>query len=368
MTEPYLILNTDLPAKYISLHTTDRNAYRRCRRKWNLQSALKQNLCMKGELSPNLWFGTGFHFALEDYHGYNKFGDPAKAFKAYVNCFSKDELTLDCQALVDIGYGMIDHYINEWLPRRNNHKTLIIDNIPQVEVESSIYIPELSEAFGLPVIYQLKYDRVVTDMDGRFWIQDYKTAASFNVKKLETDPQVSAYCWAFPYIYGQVPAGMLYSQFKKAIAASPRILKNGNISTDKTQSTTYEKYLNALKEHYGNITFPPKNKEVLDTLLEQETPDSDAFIRWDKIARNEHHMKSEYQKILAEGYEMLNPKLAMYPNPTSDCNWDCDFFNVCLAQDDGSDFKFMIEEDFEIRKNEEETWRKKVYQQLQELK
>jgi len=360
MTEPYLIAENDLPAKYISLHTTDRNAFRCCRRRWNFQSALKQNLTMKGELSPNLWFGTGFHFALEDYHGYNRFGNPAKALKAYVDCFSKEELTLDCQALVDIGYEMINHYVNEWLPRRNIYKTLIIDGVPQVEVESSIYIPELSEAFGIPVIYQLKYDRVVTDPDGRFWIQDHKTAASFNISKLETDPQVSAYCWAFPYIYGQTSAGMLYSQYKKAIVEEPRILKNGNISTDKTQNTTYERYLKALKERYGNITFPPKYKEVLDILLEQETPESDAFIRWDRVARNEHNNESEYLKILAEGYEMLNPKLAIYPNPTSDCSWSCNFYNVCLAQDDGSDWEFMINEDFEIRKHEEEIWRSKI--------
>ena len=201
MTKPYLIPQDELPEKYIAIHTTDRNLFRRCRRKWNYQSSLKQNLTLKDKVNPNLWFGTGFHFALEDYHGYNKFGNPKEAFKAYVECFDARTLDLDCQALIPIGYGMLDHYVNNWLPRRNKYQTFIVDDVPQVEIEISIYIPELSEKFEIPVLYQLKLDRVVIDNDRRLWFQDYKTAGKFDTKKLVTDPQISGYSWAFPYKY-----------------------------------------------------------------------------------------------------------------------------------------------------------------------
>lgn len=32
----------------------------------------------------------------------------------------------------------------------------------------------------------------------------------------------------------------------------------------------------------------------------------------------------------------------MYPNPTKDCTWDCDFLPVCPMMDDGSDWKGML--------------------------
>ena len=363
MTEPYLIPQNELPEKYVAIHTTDRNLFRRCRRKWHFESELGKHLVEKDKLNENLWFGTGFHFALEDYHGFNRFRHPAKAFDAYLKAFKLEQLSIECQALAKLAPHMFDYYINDWLPQRNEFETFFVDKIPQVEVEFSIYIPELSDWLGLPVIYQGKLDRIVTDIDGMLWFMDYKTAGKFDVEKLETDPQISSYSWAFPFIYNKLAEGIVYLQFRKAIAEPPKILKNGDISSDKRQNTTYKLYLEALQSRYGQA-YPEKNREMLDILINQETPEGDNFIRFDKVKRNEHNRRSEYQKILAEGYEMLNSKISLYPNPNRDCKWDCNFRSVCLAMDDGSDWEFMLNENFEKKKNEEELWLNKAHQQL----
>jgi len=360
MTAPYLIPQNELPEKYISMHTSDRILFRRCRRRWYFESQMYCHLREKDTFNQNLWFGTGYHFALEDYHGYNVLGNPINAFNLYWNSFKKEELPMECHALGELASPMLAHYTNEWLPQRNEYETFIFNGVPQVEVEISIYIPELSEYAGIPVIYQLKIDRVLKDLDGLLWTQDYKTVGKFDTAKLVKDNQVSAYTWAFPFKYNTKAQGMVYTQFKKAVASEPKILKNGDVSSDKSQNTTYKLYLEALKKRYGELTYPKKHQETLEFFANQENPEGDNFIRWDKIAKNENEMEAEYQKILAEGYEMLNPELSLYDNPTKDCSWDCAFITPCIAMDDGGDYKQIINQNYEKRINEEELWRKKA--------
>src|SRR5690554_6285659 len=101
----------------ISIHTYDRIAFKRCRRKWYFSSPLRRNVAPKDGFNENLWFGTGFHFALEDYHGYNIFGDPILAFHAYVDIFEKEiDLSEKALELIDIFPEMMNHYTAEWLP------------------------------------------------------------------------------------------------------------------------------------------------------------------------------------------------------------------------------------------------------------
>ena len=76
-----------------TIRTSDRRVFRRCLRKWGLQSSLKANLQRKGtEQNIHFWFGSAIHYAMEDYHGYNRFGDPRRAFKAYYNAFDPETL------------------------------------------------------------------------------------------------------------------------------------------------------------------------------------------------------------------------------------------------------------------------------------
>jgi len=347
----------------ITLHTSDRILFKQCRRKWNYSSPLRMNLEAKDVFSSYFWFGTGFHFALEDYHGYNKFGRPEKAFDAYYNCFDPNLLTMDCEALATMAPGIFSHYIDDWLPKRKQFNTLWIDGKPQVEVEIMFELTELSKFFGEAVYYSMKFDRVVFDEYKRLWVLDYKTASAFNIDKLETDPQISVYSWGGEIYYKKPIEGMVYLQFKKALIGDPKILKRpaGAISIDKTQSTNYYKYLEALKFKYNCLQdYPPENLETLEYFLSLENELGDNFIRYDLVRRNQCSKKKQYELILLEGYDMLNKKLPIYPNPTRDCAKNCSFRTVCLAEDDGSDWKFILDNNFTIRKGEDILWREKI--------
>src|SRR5690348_13460937 len=64
------------------IRTSDRYTFRRCRRKWGWSSHLHNNL-EPSSTQEHFWFGSAMHWALEDFHGYNRYGSPVEAFRAY---------------------------------------------------------------------------------------------------------------------------------------------------------------------------------------------------------------------------------------------------------------------------------------------
>jgi hypothetical protein len=343
---------------HAEIHTSDRVSFLRCRRRWGFSSPLRQNLSLDGPANPYLWLGTGFHFALEDFHGYNRFGRADRALRAFADAWRpsdprNDRRPDDWQELIDLGCEMLQYYCKHWLPRRREFETFWYNGEPQCEVEFIIPIP------GTDSNYVGKFDRVVIDGYGRLWVQDYKTAAQFDTNKLEMDPQVSTYVWAAKHKYPEyVTEGMLYTQFLKSPPKEPRKLANGDLSLDMRQRTTYSLYRKAVKDLYdGKI--PKKYRAILEELKSHETPEGDKFIIQNLVRRNEASTLSEVWKIQAQTADMLNPELPLYPNPTRDCMWDCSFRSVCLAMDDGSDWQFILNSEFAVR-NEEDPWRKRI--------
>lgn len=181
------------------IRTSDRIAFKRCRRKWGFSSSLKMNRTNEESKAP-LWMGTGFHYAMEDYHGYNNHGHPSEAFRAYVRAVQATPLKRqpdNWEDLQDLAISMTDYYV-EWLKSRQSLQTFWYNGKPQVEVQFEIPLPisqELKEKNGWDdVVYQGTLDRVCIDEHGRLWILDYKTAKSFATHHLDTDPQITTYC------------------------------------------------------------------------------------------------------------------------------------------------------------------------------
>jgi hypothetical protein len=383
-----------------SIRTSDRRTFRRCLRKWDFQSSLRQNLTRDGsEQNINFWFGSGIHFAMEDYHGYNKFEDPRRAFYAYYNAFKDDDLPLGAEMHYELAMSMLSYYMT-WMERHNKQtgfETLWIDPKtyeilprddpraePACEVEffiplhtyavvdaetgkivDSFYVddhtfrdipnylpvdwtpeadPEIIYEFQgskfkiVPIYYHGTIDRIVKDRYGRIWLWDYKTAKSADTSKLATDDQVTAYLWAAKKIFPFPVYGFVYLQMTKARATEPKRLKNGELSCDKRQHTTYGLYREALIHDYGDVSLAPsKMIDTLNHFAAQEEPEGDRFIRWDFVKRNENQLVRMEQAIYGELAVMLNPNLYCYPSPTRDCSWDCPFRDACIMMDQGDD-------------------------------
>lgn len=387
-------MSTDNVAQNISrftIRTSDRRTFRRCMRKWDTISSMRQNLTRKGtETNINFWFGTGIHFALEDFHGYNKYGDPRRAFYAYFKAFDEDTLPIGAESLYDLGMSMLSYYM-VWYPKHNmapQFETAWLDTegnpvpantegaSPAVEVkfmipldthaivdrqgnliaqfkgeqaeydgrilyvkEQQVYLCDKHTDEALPVqivpiYYHGTVDKIVQDKLGRYWILDYKTAKGADTNKLDTDDQITAYLWAAAKSFKFPVYGFIYHQLTKDKVKEPKRLKDGTLSVDKKQKTTYGLLKEALIEEYGAVTSAPsKYIEFLNVLAEKESPEGDRFIRWDFIKRSPEQLENHQKAIYSELEIMLNTSITPYPNPTRDCIWDCPIRDACIAHD-----------------------------------
>ena len=367
---------------HFTIRTSDRRTFRRCLRKWDFQSSLRGNWQHIGtEQNINFWFGSAIHFSMEDYHGENKFGDPRKAFWAYYQAFPADELPMGAEAHYELGMAMLSYYLT-WYKRHNDvtgFETALVDpethqlyNPYQVKktdrmeyaVEQSFILPlntyvavdandNIRKAFFnvqdpscisftyngvecdiVPICYHGTMDRIVCDKYGRYWILDYKTAKGADTNKLDTDDQISAYLWAFEKWFGIKPYGFIYLQLTKEAVQEPKRLKNGELSVDKKQKTTYSLLKQEIINDYGTVNAAPsKLIQFLNHMASIESPEGDRFIRWDFVKRTPEQIKSTEEHIMGELHHMLWEDLYCYPSPTRDCIWDCPCRDLCLALD-----------------------------------
>ena len=367
---------------HFTIRTSDRRTFRRCLRKWDFQSSLRGNWQYAGtEQNINFWFGSAIHFSMEDYHGENKFGDPRKAFWAYYQAFPANELPMGAEAYYELGMAMLSYYLT-WYKRHNDvtgFETALVDpetrqlydphkvkktNKMEYAVEQSFILPlntyvavdvngNIRKAFFdvqdpsnisftyngikcdiVPICYHGTMDKIVCDKYGRYWILDYKTAKGADTNKLDTDDQISAYLWAFEKWFGIKPYGFIYLQLTKEAVQEPKRLKNGELSVDKKQKTTYSLLKQEIIKDYGTVNAAPdKLIRFLNHMAAIESPEGDRFIRWDFVKRTPEQIKSTEEHIIGELRHMLWEDLYCYPTPTRDCIWDCPCRDLCLALD-----------------------------------
>ena len=365
-----LVANDD-GRRVLAIHTSDRGNFKGCRRRWYFSSPLGLGLEPFQRANP-LWYGTGVHFALEDYHGYQRYPTPTDAFLDYCRASEKTlgvRMPIDYDELRLLGIAMMDFYTEEWLTNRDPYETLVIDGVPQVEVTFEIELPipqVLLDRFELDaVVYRGTIDRVVIHRDlGMISPLDYKTAAHYRTDHLGFDAQITAYMWACSCIYNLPVKDFIYQQHIKSVPKEPRLLANGKLSTADSQLTTASRYRNAIIQQYGNVgDAPHKMVECLNSFTDREFPDRDPFIIRDFADRSPYQLQAEGEMILLEVLDMLDPNLRMYPHKGQNCSW-CSFKSPCLSIDDGSDWESELSDPLAYlpRKKEKETnsWKQQV--------
>lgn len=80
----------DIPSKWdiIPIHNSDRAAFRRCRRYWDWSSPSRNNLTVRADIhgiNLPMFFGTGIHYALEQFYQPGFRRDPVEVFKTWFN-------------------------------------------------------------------------------------------------------------------------------------------------------------------------------------------------------------------------------------------------------------------------------------------
>ncbi len=60
---------------------------------------------------------------------------------------------------------------------------------------------------------------------------------------------------------------------------------------------------------------------------------------------------------------MCNPNLPLYPNPTKDCSWDCNFRDICIMVDRDDDWEYALQ-DTTVQRDDNQAEEIKSWRQL----
>jgi hypothetical protein len=190
-------------------------------------------------------------------------------------------------------------------------------------------------------------DLIVKDKDDNLWFVDHKTTNSIEKyeKNAKMDRQINRYWWAIQQLADgkgkilshdnvelQHPYGFIYNIILKDYPTPPKVLKNGSLSKDKSQKTTYEMYLNAIAEY-------DLQESDYSDILEILSTQTDKFFKRVEVFRNQNEIDATMTEVIAVTQDM--EKASLYRNITNDCHWDCQFKDLCLAEIDGSDSSWL---------------------------
>jgi ATP-dependent helicase/DNAse subunit B len=215
--------------------------------------------------------------------------------------------------------------------------------IVAVEQDFKIRIP------GTPIVLVGIIDLLAYD-DMGLWVIDHKTVKRVPDEELRlTDLQLSLYYWVMTQIKKEmnIPvdkiAGVMFNYLRTKTPTIPQELKRGGLSKNKRIDTDYYTYYNTILEHELD---PNDYVDILNHVKNNK------FYERKRLPKSNHLIRSFVKELLYTGEEIL--KNNHYPrNPHRDCSWDCDYKNLCIADLHGHDTKFMIEQEFEKRDDED---------------
>jgi len=350
----------------IAIHTSDRKVFKRCRRKYQFSSRLQRGLQPK---KPNniLWLGTGVHHALQFYYESNSTADIVDLFttwaeeeKARIQKESglwDDELAAMDETIKQ-GQLLLAHYA-KWSATVDDfepYKMEVMFSLPITDSEGNELVAEHPvTGKEVPVVYEGRFDGIVKDSMGHYWILEHKTAKTFGDwdHKLDMDEQITAYIWAAEYLFDIPVEGVIYNGLRKKEPSIPKLLASGKgLSKNKAIDTTYEVYYDEIVKH----GFDPDDYEDILAVLKAK---GNKFFRREYVTRTPEEVQTAKEQAFQEAVDMLSAD-AFYPNPTRDCVWDCDFKEACLMIQNKADVESYLEGMYEERSKEEDEFEETV--------
>lgn len=377
------------PNEAYRVHTSDRLTYRRCRRLF----VFSANVLGAMGLEPlswqkDLWLGTGVHKALELWYRNDTYPSftPAEYFKAWrkeweskpgvVTARSEwdEDTRAEYQHYCNLGNSMLTHYLR-YANETDNHVDRGFD-IVETEVKFStpildpngdaVYVDwpcpnkgmcQDHEEFrphyiALPAVYEGRFDGIVRDRLGRYWILEHKTFKVYDERKMFNDDQSGSYLWAARRIYGYKFAGILYNVLLKKTPVIPPVVYKGTkkerLSTDVRgvlRMTTPYLYRQAIVDAGYDEADYAEQLEMLDDWGWSN------FFKRTYIERNPNEINEVGLRIYYETMEMSNTNTMFYPNPDGmRCPW-CSFRVPCMALSGGDDFAEILRENYRKRES-----------------
>ena len=381
------------------LHTSERKAFRACRRRWHW---VYNDMYAPLVTAEPLEFGVAFHAAMEVFYEPRTWTADLEirvdlalvAFrrkceehlKSYKKLNADPDVTVleSYKTRVDLGLKMIRYYCERMTPHYDKRWTPVEVEVSfevplkhpdtgeqlwckckrcwkryvkwndALDEKDSLKIKDRANAFsiwqGLPVTYGGRLDALFQDEQGRYWIVDWKTTSRMldedaEASFLQLDDQIVSYLWALSQ-YGIECSGFVYVEIKKAFPAPPELLtrkyKGKMYSTNVQNLTTYEMALRTFRE----LDSDAWQMGLYDDYLRWLQLDGPKFTQRHQIHKNQSEITNAGIAIANEALDMIGEP-RVYPQPGRwSCNW-CLFKQPCLGMNMGEDFQYTLDTMFE---------------------
>lgn len=327
-----------------------------CRKKWHYSWIEK----IEPKRQDNkLFIGTAFHKWLENYYynGCNKILADLLTTSWMIEQDTSGMEQTELDDMTKLLKGMAENYDKTYSENDHQWKVLATELEFIVRLDGDTY-------------YTGTIDLVFEDRNGGVWFSDHKTVSSISMyeEKAKMDRQISRYWWAlqqiaagigevknaagkwvpFKALEGRTIEGFIYNLIAKDIPKEPKVNKPkkgqtvGDLSVDKSQKTTYEKYMAKIVELGKD---PNDYTEMLEILKNKPDP----FLKRVNVLRNESELTSAMWEFMYTCHDLHDIKMMVtqptvseqdvesmtYRNIGTQCDTMCQFKSLCQTTIEG---------------------------------
>lgn len=361
------------------LRTSERKCFKRCQAKW--WWSYREGLKPKGSESTPLWFGTIVHLALAEWYlpGTKRGPHPAETFvreageglRTIKTSDATEERMAQYEDGVTLGKILLEEYVKKY---GTDPQWEFI----QAEQRFSLDVPWPKMAEGRQKLwtvddgellceYDGTFDGVYRDLEtGRLELLETKTAKAISISHLWGDDQAGSYYAVASHTLakqglikpGERLAGINYNFLKKSLPDErPKDAEGYYCNKPKKDD-----YIAAL-EGYASQTAAQLKKLTLDMLEveaqvhgltvlgERSKVQPGPLFHREMVNRTGAERKTQLRRIQDEAMQMQLLREGLLPivkNPTRDCTWDCDHFQMCQLQENGGNWEDFKEVAYKV--------------------
>lgn len=347
------------------LRQSERTSFRRCTQAW--WWGYREGLTPRKIDSGAAWFGTGIHLVLAEWYipGVKRGRDMLETWEEYTRGsyetirvqpdFGEEEFANYEDARM-LGEDMIRQYIEKY---GTDDRWEVI----AVEKRFSVLIPHPNRAVRRAIANNVgTFDLVIRDRaTGRIYIVDHKTCKAFEYMHLTIDDQGGSYVSVGTHFLRQegligekeVVRGIQYNFLRK----QKKDVRPENSQGEKLNKPEKKHYAKALS--LDDVNWEGEDKTEAEYMkmtlakLQEEAEDRELVVGGE-VSKNQpqpnlyRHVvdrttRERNRQITRIGTEVSimnkfrSGKLPLYKNPTKDCTWQCDFFELCELDEKSGD-------------------------------
>lgn len=370
------------------IRSSDRESFKRCRRAWDLSARERQNY-EPVKPAQAFDFGRAIRDALAVYYfpgmwEWNRAIVLPLALEGFLKSMRAQKETYIAQhALTDeeeqswnahlaLGKDMLGRYFR-WAPAVDRFSPIQVGSDFEVNIPDPLQpgrdLAASESTPILPIRYRGQIDLLAVDEYNAYWIIDHRIAGERweDIDYLLLDDRGVSYCWALEnFFLGMKIAGVIYNELRKDVPPAVNSGQNNSVEPPESSSIGSHRLRTsadaALPSENGQGAEQEKSPVQQHRRIHMQSvrePDpfikrqGNEFFRRTQVPRSRTELENFGSRLALEALDMTDPEVRLYPNPSKEICSNCAYRPPCIAMNEGSDSKIVLETSYRKRSGAE---------------